>query len=376
MPSKRLIASYVLDWVVVIAIIAIGAGINFAHPYHRPFSLVDLTISFPLVDELVTTEILVLVGGLAPLVIVALLVLAFVPGQRFRRSAQKGEVIRLKLWELEKGIIGLILSLAVAFFITQGMKNLFGKPRPDLLARCDPDLNNIADHVVGVQYGQTVDPRWVLVSSTICQTTDQYQLDDGFRSFPSGHSSFSWAGLLYLSLFLCAKFAIAIPFLPQETTSETNPRSTSESHRLLPMNSQGRYSGDEDQDKILDQPSASGAAPKPIEIRNRAAAPPNHLIILAFFPVAVAIWICSTRYSDFYHHGFDIISGSLIGILSAYFAFRWYHLPIRSGRGWAWGSRSRARAFGIGVGTPNYVGEEGWDSAGRKRRDDVEAGAA
>lgn len=85
-----------------------------------------------------------------------------------------------------------------------------------------------------------------------------------------------------------------------------------------------------------------------------------HLLILAALPLCVAVWICSTRYAEFYHFGFDLIGGSLIGALSAWFAFRWYHLPIRSGRGWAWGARSRKRAFGIGVGTAGYVGEEGW----------------
>ena len=117
--------------------------------------------------------------------------------------------------------MGLGLSLATAFFFTQGMKNLSGKPRPDLLARCKPDLSNIAAHVVG-SYASGFSPEWVLVSSSICQQTDKALLDDGFRSFPSGHSSMSWSGLLYLSLFLCSKFAITVPFLiPQPFSSET-----------------------------------------------------------------------------------------------------------------------------------------------------------
>lgn len=47
----------------------------------------------------------------------------------------------------------------------------------------------------------------------------------------------------------------------------------------------------------------------------------------------------------------------------AWFAFRWYHLPIRQGAGWAWGARSRDRAFWVGVGVGGYVGVEGWGSA-------------
>lgn len=110
----------------------------------------------------------------------------------------------------------------------------------------------------------------------------------------------------------------------------------------------------------FDDAAEAIVAADPLSVRNAAAAPPNYLILPALTPVAVAVWICSTRYAEFYHFGFDIISGSLIGIVSAYLAFRWYHLPISRGQGWAWGARSKSRAFAIGVGTGGYVGEEGW----------------
>ena len=113
----------------------------------------------------------------------------------------------------------------------------------------------------------------------------------------------------------------------------------------------------------------------PVPIRNQAAAPPNHLIIIAFIPIGIAVWITSTRFVEYYHFGFDMISGALIGILSAWFAFRWYHLPVRNGQGWAWGARSRNRAFGIAVGTNSYVGEEGWDTAKQRNRD-IETGSS
>lgn len=110
----------------------------------------------------------------------------------------------------------------------------------------------------------------------------------------------------------------------------------------------------------FDDAAEAIVAADPLSVRNAAAAPPNYLIIPALAPVAVAVWICSTRYAEFYHFGFDIISGSLIGIVSSYLAFRWYHLPISRGQGWAWGARSKSRAFAIGVGTGGYVGDEGW----------------
>lgn len=112
-----------------------------------------------------------------------------------------------------------------------------------------------------------------------------------------------------------------------------------------------------------------------VPLRNQNAAAPVYLLIIAFIPAAVALYVNCTRYTDFAHHGWDIVAGSLIGIMTAVFSFRWYHLPISQGAGWAWGARSRDRAFGIPVGTGSYVGSEGWSSASAPHRD-VEAGAA
>lgn len=84
--------------------------------------------------------------------------------------------------------MGLGLSLATAFMITQGMKLLFGKPRPDLLSRCRPDLDRIARATVN-PIGNNFDSLWVLVTSDVCTNTDDDILQDGFKSFPSGHAS-------------------------------------------------------------------------------------------------------------------------------------------------------------------------------------------
>lgn len=373
MPSKRLIAAYILDWIAIIGIAAIGAGLNFVSPHHRAFSLLNLDISYPLIPESITTTTLVLVALVAPAVLIALVVLALVPGRRFSRTANRAQIIRIKLWELEKGLAGLCLSCAVAFFVTQGMKNIFGKPRPDLLARCEPDLDNIAQYVVG-GYGQDISARWTMVTSAICKQTDKAILDDGFRSFPSGHSSFSFSGLLYLSLFLCSKFAITIPYLPL-TPAET-PATNTPQPLAPPPTTHARTSTSGEEPDATHGPTTTLAGPssttahtplhRTFHLQNAAAAPPNYLLFLVAVPVAVAVYIVSTRFVEYYHFGFDVISGSLIGILSSWFAFRWYHLPLSRGHGWAWGPRSADRAFAIGVGTGGYVGHEGWSGEGRE----------
>lgn len=370
-PSVSLILSYIFDWVIIIALAGAGGGLNFIQPYMRPFSLLDLDISYPYIpNQIITVGTLVLVSLVAPAFVVAFVTAFFVPGWHFAKARgwSKKKILMAKLWELEKGWAGLALSCAGAFFVTQAAKNLFGKPRPDFLDRCQPDLGNLQRYIVG-GYGQDISARWTLVTSAICTTTDQALIRDGFRSFPSGHSSFSWAGLLYLTLFLCAKLNIAIPYLPlQPEPSDALERRKKMDLELLPMHNHGpsnEIDNRKSEDAMLStQPHGTEGPLKrdgrlhPSNIKDLAAAPPNYLLIVAFFPVGVAFYICSTRYVQYWHHGFDIIFGALIGILTAWFSFRWYHLPLSRGQGWAWGARSSNRAWGIGVGTGGYVDRE------------------
>ena len=71
------------------------------------------------------------------------------------------------------------------YWNVSGGQNGVGRARPDLIARCKPKEDTPADK---------------LVTYLVCTETDHHTLHDGFRSFPSGHSSFSFAGLGYLSL--------------------------------------------------------------------------------------------------------------------------------------------------------------------------------
>jgi membrane-associated phospholipid phosphatase len=189
MPSKRLIFSYIFDWVVIALIAAVGGGWNYIKPFHRPFSLVDLSISNPYeVDETIPTWLLIFIGLAVPAGIIFVVCLIFVPGPTASQGTPKSLIWKRKIWEWNTGWMGLAMSLATAFMITQGMKLLFGKPRPDLLSRCQPDLTRISESTVG-GYGSGFNQLWVLVTSEICQQTDDDILQDGFKSFPSGHAS-------------------------------------------------------------------------------------------------------------------------------------------------------------------------------------------
>lgn len=163
----------------------------------------------------------------------------------------------------------------------------------------------------------------------------------------------SWAGMSYLALFLCSKFSISIPYLlpyPYQRT-DAGTTDTPSAH-----------------DPLIADDSPGQTEITPVSLRQQAAAPPAYLFILPLIPISVATYVAATRYSDFRHHGFDILFGATMGTVISWTSFRMYHMPVRRSAGWSWGPRSLSRAFGITLGVKGYVGDE------QAKRRDLEAG--
>ena len=147
-------------------------------PFHRMFSISNLAIAFPHAEvERVPVAMNVVYAAAIPLLFVVLVNLTT------RASAHKHHAT----------ILGLAIALILTSFLTDMVKNTVGRPRPDLLARCKPAKGTPAN---------------TLVDFTVCTETDHHLLHDGWRSFPSGHSSFSFAGLGYTALFLAGQLRI------------------------------------------------------------------------------------------------------------------------------------------------------------------------
>ncbi|KAH8675366.1 PAP2 domain-containing protein [Xylariales sp. PMI_506] len=365
--SKRgaswvLVASYVSDWLCLVAAGVVGLVLGNITPNKRPFRLQDPDISFPYTEkETVSSSTLVLCNAVAPIVIILFVTLVFVPGSTVPKGTPKSLIWKRKLWELHAGWLGLALSLISAWFITNGMKNLFGKPRPDLLSRCQADLTNITSYIVG-GYINLPDSVGQLVSADICKNPDTSLLNDGFRSYPSGHSSSAAAGLIYLSLFLASKFSVTIPFVAPAGYSGAA------GSVAFPSRIDGG-GGTSTVYKPVSHGSDELAAPHDPNVaqqiaahsstvtaaRKQAAAPPIYLLILTVLPFFAAIFIASSRWFDFRHHGFDILFGFMMGTITAFFAFRYYHMPISQGAGWAWAPRSPDKAFWAGIGVYSYA---------------------
>ncbi|RAL13269.1 phosphatase PAP2 family protein [Aspergillus homomorphus CBS 101889] len=212
----------------------------FVTPFHRMFHLDNKAIQFPFaVVERVPVVWSIVYAGVIPFLI--LLVWA----ATFRPSPHKVQVT----------LLGFLIAVMLTSLITDIIKNSVGRPRPDLISRCLPRKGTPADS---------------LVAWTVCTQSSEHILQEGWRSFPSGHSSFSFAGLGYLTLFLCGQMHI---FRPR-----------TDLFRCL----------------------------------------------VAFVPLLCALMIAISRLDDYRHDVYDVTCGSILGFLVARFSYRRYFPPLRS----------------------------------------------
>ncbi|KAL8997923.1 MAG: hypothetical protein Q9169_002916 [Polycauliona sp. 2 TL-2023] len=286
--SKRVVISYILDYVIIVFLLFAFYVLDSVEPYHQHFSLRNYTLQYPFAEhERVPVPLLFVLNSLAPAIIIALYAL-LIDGlfSRHKNTAPRdghrtmGKYrFKDRLWELNCGILGLLLSQGAAFVITGALKNAAGKPRPDLIERCRPPPESIDPLPFG------------LSNFTICTQENHKLLKDGFRSFPSGHSSSAFAGLFYLSIYLAAKM------------------------------------------HVLD---------------NKGEVWKTFIVMI---PTLGAALIAVSRIMDNRHHPFDVISGSLLGMLVAWGAYRQYFPPVtetwRKGRAYpirTWGAEPKPPA--------------------------------
>lgn len=177
-------ADLITNRVLILGFYALDA----VEPYHQHFSLLNYTIQYPYAEkERITIYFAFVLAAIIPSLIIAfytLIVDGFFSHQQYQTTTQRRSSIlngrydlKERLWELNCGVLGLALSQGLAFVITAALKNATGKPRPDLIARCRPVAGSVDQ------------PTFGLSNSTICHPVSHAILKDGFRSFPSGHSS-------------------------------------------------------------------------------------------------------------------------------------------------------------------------------------------
>ncbi|KAG1816403.1 phosphatidic acid phosphatase type 2/haloperoxidase [Suillus subaureus] len=175
---RRFMMSYAPDWIISGALWAIlWVTDSYISGFKRHFSLSDVSLLYPYaVNQRVGTTALGFISCGIPFVLQCLI--NFLTVQSW--------------WDFHHSTLGLILSLSMTRAITQFIKVTVGRPRPDLISRCQPAMGS-ADPLLG------------LSTADICTQTVSKILEDGWRSFPSGHSSSSFAGLGFLAFYLAGK---------------------------------------------------------------------------------------------------------------------------------------------------------------------------
>mmetsp|Transcript_10937 Transcript_10937/g.26800 ORF Transcript_10937/g.26800 Transcript_10937/m.26800 type:complete len:330 (-) Transcript_10937:19-1008(-) len=216
----------VLEWAVIIIIGIISFIVNeLVAPHNKIVREGDEELSYPLVAaETVSTELAAAIGLLIPLFVI------FVSSEVTVRDRR----------ELHVQMQMLVQALAFAFIYTTLLKKYLGRPRPNFFAMCE----------------------WVPGQGC---TSDKAHDWEARQSFPSGHSSHSFAGLGFLTLYLLDKV-----------------------YRLHQL---------------------------------RHVAPLSLMQFLAMVPISVAAWIAASRVWDYFHNYDDVVTGSVLGMACAWQAF-------------------------------------------------------
>ncbi|PPQ81213.1 hypothetical protein CVT25_015737 [Psilocybe cyanescens] len=239
---RKLIYSYAPDWILTIVLAALFFSLDKVDGYRRVFSLEDSSIRHPYaVHERVPNIALYFICFVAPFCIMP--IVNFITVRSW--------------WDFHNSTLGLILGLSMTGAMTQLVKITVGRPRPDLLDRCRPPP--------GLR-----DPPYGSTDWSVCTQTDNDILRDGFRSFFSGHSSMSFAGLGFLAYYLAGKV------------------------------------------HLFDNRGHASKA------------------WLALSPFMAASLVAISRTMDYRHHWQDVLVGSLVGTLFAFFTYRQYYPPLSS----------------------------------------------
>ncbi|CAM6035027.1 unnamed protein product [Sphagnum compactum] len=223
------------DWVCLVILIIIEIILEVIHPYKRyvgPKNFVTGELLYPMHSQTIPFYAVPIFSLIIPLV--------FILTYFFWRKSQR---------DVHHSILGLLTAVALTAVITDALKDGLGFPRPDFYARCFGSV--------------TATP----VNNNVACTGSPSQIKEGYKSFPSGHASWSFAGLGYLALYIAGKLG---------TFFDRRGHTV----KLLPV----------------------------------------------ILPLLLATFIAVTRVDNYWHHWFDGFAGGLLGLFVAYFCYR-QHYP-------------------------------------------------
>ncbi|KAL7747324.1 hypothetical protein RI367_007378 [Sorochytrium milnesiophthora] len=251
--AKSYLRVYGADWLGILLMGALGLGIYYCRPVpNRLFPLqfqdgevVYPQFAYPLRRNIIPIWLAGFLGFIFSFVAICLV------------------QIRVRSWhDFNTALLGLLSSLVTAAVFQVFLKWLIGGLRPHFYAVCKPDTS-------GLNVGQGYQS--LMVDRSVC-TGDEKQINDALESFPSGHSTAAFAGLVYLSLYLNGKLKVF-----------------SNMH------------------------------------------PAYWKFVLFFAPLLAATLIAGTLTIDEFHNWYDVVAGGIIGTLHAVAAYRFGYASL-----WDW----------------------------------------
>lgn len=223
-------------------------------PYARGFYCNDESIRFPLKDDTVPLWLAGAYGAGAAFLIVIMAEL-YINRQCCADGGAEEFKLRQKRWILNtlNGCLLYSLGAMCTMLITEIGKRSIGRLRPHFIQVCQPDWEKIECFT---QIDNVNVANYIYMTPEIC-TGDEHLIREARVSFPSGHSSFTTFSMVFVIIYLEARFNV-----------------------------------------------------------NRARIVKTILQFSAF----IAAWhTCMSRVSDFKHHHTDVIAGAVIGLSVALF---------------------------------------------------------
>jgi len=168
--------SHAYDWLALLLLAAVEGILNAIEPFHRFVGagmMADLR--YPMKSNTVPVWAVPVIAVIGPMIIFT-----------------AGYVQRRNVYDLHHAILGILFSVLITGVLTDAIKDAVGRPRPDFFWRCFPDGIAVYDKVT---------------TGVICNGI-AIVIKEGYKSFPSGHASWSFAGLGFLSWYLAGKIAV------------------------------------------------------------------------------------------------------------------------------------------------------------------------
>ncbi|KAL2128912.1 hypothetical protein VTI74DRAFT_8490 [Chaetomium olivicolor] len=222
--------------------------------------------------------------------------------------------IRIRsFWDFNNAILGLLYSLILGSLFQVILKQLIGGFRPIFLDVCQPDVSLAKSHnTTGLN---AVGFHQIMYTVEVCTNPDKQALKNAMTSFPSGHSTTSFAGYTFLFLWMNAKLKVWANF-------------------------QASF----------------------------------YWLALLLAPLLDATLMAACLTIDQAHNWYDIVAGSLIGIGTAFMSYRlcyaavwdwrYNHIPLRRNKVFDYAANAAMVTPEV-LAKPLWVRKLGW---GRRRR--------